>query len=312
MIAVKHLCKKYGPVTALEKITFDIRPKEVVGFLGPNGAGKSTAMKILTGVLAPTSGEVRIDGLDVFTNSLAIRKRIGYLPENNPLYFDMRVESFLRTTGKLRGMSDKDLNIRLEKALAVTGTLDVARKFIGTLSKGYRQRVGLAQALLPDPDILILDEPTVGLDPKQIIEIRELIKKVGKEKTVILCSHILPEVQATCSRMIIINHGKIVANGSPDELAAQTGGISVYQLIVHGPKDKVTESLKSVSCITEIDVSDTKQKLVHIYRATCAADADPRADLFNAIVNGGWTMLELSHHSTSLEDVFLNLTTDES
>lgn len=310
MISVRDLTKQYGSFTALQGVTFDVRPKEVVGFLGPNGAGKSTTMKILTGVLAPTSGEVRVDGMDVLEQTTEVRSRIGALPENNPLYLDMRVESFLQWAGTMRGMSRDALRARIPKVLAATGTEEVRRRYIGTLSKGFRQRTGLAQALLADPEILILDEPTVGLDPKQIIEIRELIRKVGREKTVILCSHILPEVQATCSRIIIISKGRIVASGSPDELAAQTGSASSYTVTIRGPEHAVRTALAALPGVSSVDVLERPEHAVRL-RVVAAADADPRDDIFRATKDGGWALLELAEHQANLEDVFLNLTTKE-
>jgi ABC-2 type transport system ATP-binding protein len=248
MIKVENLTKEYGANRAVDQVSFNVRKGEVLGFLGPNGAGKSTTMKILTCFLAPTSGSAQVAGFDVFDQSLEVRQHVGYLPEDTPLYKDMSVLEHLEFAANMHGMTGDRVHARIKEIGGRCGLSDVAGKLVGELSKGYRQRVGLAQAMLHDPDILILDEPTSGLDPNQIAEIRALIKEVGKEKTVILSTHILPEVQATCSRMLIISGGKLVADGTPDELRAREKATR-YRLVVESNgaapeavKDKVAGS----------------------------------------------------------------------
>src|SRR5947207_12534994 len=221
MIEVEGLTKNYGLTRAVDKVSFSVRRGEVLGFLGPNGAGKSTTMKILTCFLAPTAGRAMVAGHDVFDDSLEVRKRIGYLPEDTPIYRDMTVVEYLQFAAAMRGMERDKVGGRIKEIGGRCGLSNVAGKLVGELSKGYRQRLGLAQAMLHDPDILILDEPTSGLDPNQIVEIRQLIKELGQEKTVILSTHILPEVQATCSRVVIISDGRLVADGRPDDLVAR-------------------------------------------------------------------------------------------
>src|SRR3954462_12318660 len=245
MIEVSSLTKDYGPTRAVDRVTFNVRKGEVLGFLGPNGAAKSTTMKMLTCFLAPTGGTAKVAGFDVFDNSLEVRKRLGYLPEDTPIYRDMTVIDYLRFAAEVRGMEPGNREKRIKEIGGRCGLGDVAGKLVGELSKGFRQRVGLAQAMLHDPDIVILDEPTSGLDPNQIVEIRSLIKEVGKEKTVILSTHILPEVQATCSRVVIIRGGKLVADGTPDELRKRERG-GRYRVVVESsgvPKDAIRDRL---------------------------------------------------------------------
>ena len=227
MIEVEDLRKNYGSFKALRGVTFEVDKGEILGFLGPNGAGKTTTMKVLTGYLYPTGGRATVGGHDVMENSVEVRRRIGYLPENTPLYDDLAVSDYLRYCGKLRGMGGRRLRRRIDDVVAVTDLWPKFRAPIKTLSKGYRQRVGIAQALLHEPDIIILDEPTVGLDPNQVVEVRSLIRSVGRDRTVILCSHILPEVEATCDRVVIIDNGLIVANGTPTALKQEFGGESL-------------------------------------------------------------------------------------
>jgi len=224
MININNLCKYYGETKAVDDISFEIRQGEILGFLGPNGAGKSTTVRVITCFIPPTSGSVTVDGLDVTQQSLEVRRKIGYLPENTPLYQDMNPVEFLRYAAELRHIAKDQINTRIRKMVEVCGLQEVLAKNIAALSKGYRQRVGLAQALIHDPDILILDEPTSGLDPNQIVEIRNMIKELGREKTVILCTHILSEVQATCDRAMIINRGKIVADGTLEQLENSASG----------------------------------------------------------------------------------------
>ncbi len=310
MIQVENLTKDYGPVRAVDRVTFNVRKGEVLGFLGPNGAGKSTTMKMLTCYLSPSGGSARVAGLDVFEHSLEVRKRIGYLPEDTPIYRDMTVLEYLQFAAEIRGMGGA--SARIKEIGGRCGLGDVAGKLIGELSKGYRQRVGLAQAMLHDPDIVILDEPTSGLDPNQIVEIRQLIKEVGREKTVILSTHILPEVQATCSRIIIIGRGKVVADGTPDELRARERG-GRYRVVVAAngvPADAIRTRLGSISGVSRCQ-STTGEDGAHSFTIDAETAEDLRKSLFRAAVDNRWTLLELVRESASLEDVFRNLTTGE-
>jgi ABC-2 type transport system ATP-binding protein len=313
MIQVDSLTKDYGPVRAVDGATFTVRKGEVLGFLGPNGAGKSTTMKILTCFLAPTGGNAKVAGFDVFEQSLEVRKRIGYLPEDTPIYRDMTVLELLRFVADVRGMGGERRNARIKEIGGRCGLGDVAGKLIGELSKGYRQRVGLAQAMIHDPDILVLDEPTSGLDPNQIVEIRELIKEVGKEKTVILSTHILPEVEATCSRMIIISKGKVVADGTPEELRARERG-GRYRVVVEAngvPADAIRTRIGSISGVSRCETV-TGEDGAHAFAIDAATSDDLRKILFRAAVDNKWTLLELVRESASLEDVFRHLTTTSS
>jgi ABC-2 type transport system ATP-binding protein len=312
MIKVENLTKEYGANRAVDQVSFNVRKGEVLGFLGPNGAGKSTTMKILTCFLAPTSGSAQVAGFDVFDQSLEVRQHVGYLPEDTPLYKDMSVLEHLEFAANMHGMSGDRVHARIKEIGGRCGLSDVAGKLVGELSKGYRQRVGLAQAMLHDPDILILDEPTSGLDPNQIAEIRALIKEVGKEKTVILSTHILPEVQATCSRMLIISGGKLVADGTPDELRAREKATR-YRLVVESNgaaadavKDKVAGVSGVVQCLKVAGEDGS-----HTFAIDGEAKNDLRKQLFRAAVDNKWTLLELTREAASLEDVFRNLTTGE-
>ena len=310
MIQVENLTKDYGTVRAVDRVSFNVRKGEVLGFLGPNGAGKSTTMKILTCFLAPTGGTARVAGLDVFDQSLEVRKRIGYLPEDTPLYRDMTVKEYLEFIADVRGMSRSDREGRIKEIGGRCGLGDHAGKLISELSKGYRQRVGLAQAMIHDPDILVLDEPTSGLDPNQIVEIRELIKEVGREKTVILSTHILPEVQATCSRMIIISKGKVVADGTPDELRARERG-GRYRVVVAAngaTSDAIRSKLAGITGVSHCQTV-TGEDGAHSFAVDGATSEDLRRSLFRAAVDNRWTLLELVRESASLEDVFRSLTT---
>jgi ABC-2 type transport system ATP-binding protein len=310
MIQVQNLTKDYGPTRAVDGVTFNVRKGEVLGFLGPNGAGKSTTMKILTSFLAPTGGTAKVAGFDVFEQSLEVRKRLGYLPEDTPIYRDMTVVEYLRFAAEVRGMEPGSREKRIKEIGGRCGLGDVAGKLVGELSKGFRQRVGLAQAMIHDPDIVILDEPTSGLDPNQIVEIRSLIKEVGKEKTVILSTHILPEVQATCSRVLIISGGKLVADGTPDELRAREQG-NRYRLVVEGDSqaaETIKARLVSITGVRTCDkVSGEDGTLT--FAIDGPSTHDLRKPLFRAAVDNKWSLLELTRQAASLEDVFRNLTT---
>ena len=312
MIQVENLTKFYGATRAVDDVTFNVRKGEVLGFLGPNGAGKSTTMKVLTCYLAPTAGRAQVAGFDVFDNSLEVRKHLGYLPEDTPLYKDMTVLEYLQFAAAMRGMASDRSAKRIKEIGGRCGLHEVAGKLVGELSRGYRQRAGLAQAMLDDPDILILDEPTSGLDPNQIVEIRQLIKEVGKEKTVILSTHILPEVQATCSRILIISSGKLVADGSPDELRAREKA-SRYRLLVEA-NGATAEAVKArLGSIKGVSRCETVLGEVgaHAFSLDAAGDEDLRKILFRAAVDNKWTLLELHREAASLETVFRNLTTRE-
>jgi ABC-2 type transport system ATP-binding protein len=314
MIEVDGLTKDYGPTRAVDHVSFSVRRGEVLGFLGPNGAGKSTTMKMLTCFLSPTDGRARVAGFDVFDQSLNVRQHLGYLPEDTPIYRDMTVLEFLHFAAEMRGMSADQAKSRIHDVGVRCGLSDVAGKEVRELSKGYRQRVGLAQAMLHDPDILILDEPTSGLDPNQIVEIRSLIKEIGREKTVILSTHILPEVQATCSRILIISGGKLVADGTPEALRAREKG-GRYRVVVESngvPKESIRDRLASVAGVARVEIlaSHTEQGS-HAFALDAAASADLRKPIFRAAVDNRWTLLELLRESASLEDVFRNLTTGD-
>jgi ABC-2 type transport system ATP-binding protein len=312
MIEVEGLTKDYGPTRAVDGVSFAVRRGEVLGFLGPNGAGKSTTMKMLTCYLAPTAGRARVAGHDVFDSSIEVRRRIGYLPEDTPIYRDMTVVEYLEFAAQMRGMEADRISDRIKEVGQRCGLADVAGKLVGELSKGYRQRVGLAQAMLHDPDILLLDEPTSGLDPNQIVEIRSLIKEIGREKTVVLSTHILPEVQATCSRIVIISGGKLVADGTPEALRARERG-GRYRVVVESngiSKEAIRDRLASLAGVARCEVLSGESG-AHSFAIDAAASDDLRKPIFRTVVDNRWTLLELARESASLEDVFRHLTTRE-
>ncbi len=310
MIRVDNLTKDYGDFRAVNGISFDVKDGEILGFLGPNGAGKSTTLKVMTSYLAPTSGNVFVNDLNVLDNSMEVRDQIGYLPELNPLYQEMNVYDFLKFIGEARNITDKKFRSRLAEVIDLCGLKGVVHKDIRELSKGYKQRVGLAQAIFHDPSILILDEPTTGLDPNQIVEIRQLIRNLGKAKTVIISSHILQEIQATAHRMIIINKGDIVANGTIEELMADFKGRTRINLeILNAGEDSVRgiQNLSPSLKMTEIDV----RKGGSIQTALEFPNTeDFRQQIFEYAVREKWVLLEMSRHKASLEDVFRNLTVE--
>jgi len=308
VIEVEHLTKRFGATVAVNDVSFSVRQGEILGFLGPNGAGKSTTMKILTCYLSPDRGRVRVAGHDIETESLLVRSRIGYLPENTPLYADMGIIEYLKFIARMRGIPSDRINAAVKRAVELTSLQDEITKNIGHLSRGYRQRVGLAQALLHEPDIMILDEPTSGLDPNQIIEIRELIKRIGREKTVLLCTHILPEVTSTCDRAIIIHQGRIVADGTPDDLVhkARRGGSIVTR--IRGPEGVVREKLSTFPQVKAVESNPAGPNDLFSYELTVEENVDLGEDLFRMAVENGWTMSELRHETASLEEVFAQLT----
>jgi ABC-2 type transport system ATP-binding protein len=310
MISVSGLSKNYDQTVAVDNISFEVQKGEVLGFLGPNGAGKTTTMKILTCYMPPNAGSVKVAGMDVHDDSLSIRQKIGYLPEQNPLYHDMDVVDYLRFVSELRGIPKEQHDSRIKRMVEVCGLKEVIGRNIGELSKGYRQRVGLAQAMIHDPDILILDEPTSGLDPNQIMEIRNLIKELGKEKTVILSTHILSEVQATCNRAIIIDRGQIVADGALKDLQAAFHGMEKLTLEVKAPENGCTEKLRAIEHVNSVDEEQVEGE-VRRFTVESEKGHDLREQIFDLTVREGWKMLELHREVTTLEDVFRQLTKGE-
>ncbi|MEM6631686.1 MAG: ATP-binding cassette domain-containing protein [Bacteroidota bacterium] len=305
-IKVNNLTKAYGPQLAVDNISFEVKTGEIVGFLGPNGAGKTTTMKILTCYMAPTQGEVEIGGKDIYKFPEAIKRHIGYLPENNPLYLDMPVMEYLEFVAYMQGMGKGELPARMRSIVSRCGLNREKHKKIGELSKGYRQRVGLAQALIHDPEILILDEPTTGLDPNQIVEIRNLIKEIGTEKTVILSTHILPEVEATCDRIMIINQGKIVADGSADALRNQAQGQEVLKVQIKAPNpDDLFEKLLALAQVASVDplASDPSR-----FELVTKESMSAREAIFHLCVENKWVLTEMTPIETRLEDIFRQLT----
>lgn len=311
MISVQNLTKHYGETKALDGVSFDVRDGEVLGFLGPNGAGKSTTMKIITGFIAPTSGTVKVDGLDVVDDSFAVRAKIGYLPETNPLYTDMKVHEYLDFVAAARQIQKAKRREAIRRMVDVCGLSSVFGKTIDELSKGFRQRVGLAQAMVHDPDILIMDEPTSGLDPNQIVEIRDLIKRIGREKTVVLSTHILPEVMATCSRVVIINQGGIVAQGTTGELTAQTAGRQVVYAKLRASRDAIRSALSAFPEVSSISFADEEPGNAYGFTAEITGERDGRELVYRAAVSHAWGLLELYRKQQNLEDVFRRLTTNE-
>lgn len=305
MIEVVGVHKSFGPVTAVRDVGFTVCAGEVVGFLGPNGAGKSTTMRMLTGYLTPDAGRVTVGGHDVITHSLAARAKIGYLPESAPLYLDMEVTDFLRYIAQLRQVPSREISGRIKEMVGVCGLKEVVGRPIAQLSKGYRQRVGLAAAMIHHPPILILDEPTSGLDPNQIIEIRNLIRELGKERTVILSTHILQEVEATCSRALIIHQGALVGEGTLQELLTRRGGRAKYYLLVNAAEQHIRERA------TRIDTAQLVRctpRTGDWREAVFEARTDVGEQLFDWVVANGWRLRELRKEEASLEDVFRSLT----
>ncbi|MBK8981413.1 MAG: ATP-binding cassette domain-containing protein [Ignavibacteria bacterium] len=309
-IKVENLSKYYGQQAAVNNISFEINTGEIVGFLGPNGAGKSTTMKMITTYLTPNNGKIFVNNVDTETNSMEVRRKIGYLPEQNPLYLDMNVLDYLEYAAELESVPKADIPKAIKKMVDVCGLGEVQHKDIGELSKGFRQRVGLAQAMIHDPEVLILDEPTSGLDPNQIIEIRNLIKKLGKEKTLVLSTHIMQEVEATCDRVLIINKGEIVADGSPDTLQSKFKGQLDITLILKKDSTDKALILKAVSSIKNIDkarILKEDENSIH-FSLTGLKGSDVREEIFKKIVSMNMVLLGLHQEETSLEDIFRQLT----
>jgi ABC-2 type transport system ATP-binding protein len=304
MIRVEGLTKDYGARRAIDQLTFHADPGEIVGFLGPNGAGKTTTMRILTGYMPPTSGTAQVAGFDIIENSLDVRRRVGYLPETVPLYPDMSVFEYLKFMGDLRHL--KDVEDRVDEVLELVSMTDRADGYIGNLSKGMRQRIGLAQALLHRPEVLILDEPTIGLDPAQIIEVRNLIRNLGQDRTVLLSTHILSEAQQVCNRILIINKGRIVVEDTPDHLTARMAGAQRISIRVRDVEDGLEAALGSIPGV--LGVLKSNSGTVEI---ESAAGQDIRPEVARALVNAGFDLLEMRSVHMSLEDIFMELTRDE-
>jgi len=310
MIEVENLTKRYGPTLAVSEVSFNVQKGEVLGFLGPNGAGKTTTMRVITGFLPPTQGKVRVAGYDVTEEPLEAKRRTGYLPESPPVYPDMTVDEYLTFVARIKGVPRRDVRKRLNEVVEKCAATEVRRRQIGKLSKGYRQRVGLAQALIHNPDVLVLDEPTAGLDPKQIIETRELIKGLAGQHTVVLSTHILPEVSKTCQRVVVINAGLIVAVGTPDELTRRLQGFETVLITVDGPAAEIMDKFQRVGGVNWVEPRDSSQGRVTL-EVHSEKDKDVRAELAQAVVESGWKLLELKTSGLSLEDIFLKLTTKD-
>jgi ABC-2 type transport system ATP-binding protein len=311
VISVKHLTKTFGRTVAVDDISFEVTRGEVVGFLGPNAAGKSTTMRMLTCYLAPDAGTAVVAGYDVLDAPLEVRKRVGYLPESAPLYLDMDVIAYLEFVADVRGIPSAERARRIRKMVEVCGLGGMVGRTVGTLSKGYRQRVGLAQTLIHDPDILILDEPTTGLDPSQIIEIRELVKQIGRERTVILSTHILPEVEVTCTRVLIINEGRIVASGTPQELQSVAGGEHSIYVSVNSRGAPVEDALGRIRSVRSVERLGEEKGGYATYLLKAVDGVDVGEEVFKAALAGNWTLNELRRETLSLEAIFLKLTTKE-
>jgi gliding motility-associated transport system ATP-binding protein len=310
LIKVENLTKRYAAKTAIEGMSFEVQKGEILGFLGPNGAGKTTTMRIITGFMPASSGSVRVDGFDVFDTPLDVRRRIGYLPENPPLYPEMNVAGYLRFVAKIKGVPKDRIDSEVKRVMDRVSITDVQERIIAKLSKGYKQRVGIAQALLGDPPVLILDEPTIGLDPKQIHEVRELIKGLAGNHTVVLSTHILPEVEQTCHRVIIIDRGRIVAVDTPQNLRFQLQGAERIFIEVAGPAAEVLAKLSATPGVINVRELNA-QNGQHRFQIEGQLHKDIRSDLARVVVQSGWGLLELQSASMSLEDIFLKLTTAE-
>jgi ABC-2 type transport system ATP-binding protein len=312
-ISVRNLTKVYGEQKAIDEISFEVKTGEILGFLGPNGAGKTTTMKIVTCYMPPTSGAVEVDGLNIVEHSLEVRRKIGYLPELNPLYHDMSVTEYLEYSAQLHSLTSGTISHRMKEMVTVCGLESVRHKDIGELSKGYRQRVGLAQAMIHDPEVLILDEPTSGLDPNQIVEIRNLIKELGRAKTVVLSTHILSEVQATCDRVLIINEGRIVADGTPEQLQQSFhSGDAItleFKTSAANPLEEIAPKLGAITGVTGVELTSYKDS-VSRFAVSVEKGKDVREAAFRVAVNEGWVLLEMQRRTTSLEEVFHKLTTE--
>ena len=305
MLEIRDLTKTYGKRVAVNNISFSVAKGEIVGFLGPNGAGKTTTMRVITGYLMPTSGEVSVAGFNMRTRSREGRKRIGYMPEIVPLYTDMTTRAYLTYVGRLRGLDRKRCMTQIDRLVELCGLEEYIDTIVGKLSKGFRQRVGLAQAIIHEPDVLILDEPTVGIDPIQVAQTRELIKELGREHTILLSTHILPEVSMICERVIIIHQGRIVARDSIEDISAALKGGNRLQLTVEGPPEEVADELKRIGTVRDV----TYESPFHL--VLYDSEQNPQSAITELMVRNGWTLLAMQKTDMSLEDIFLDLTTVE-
>jgi ABC-2 type transport system ATP-binding protein len=310
MVEARELTKYYGDFRAIENLTFEVKKGEIIGLLGPNGAGKTTTMRIITGFMPPSSGTTLISGFDMVDQSLEARASIGYLPETVPLYTEMTVEGYLSFMGSIRGMSSKLIRSRIGDVIESCKLGDYQKSLIGKLSKGFRQRVGIAQAVLHEPKVLVLDEPTIGIDPIQVVETRQLIRNLAGDHTVILSSHILPEVSMLCSRVLIINQGQIVAEDSPGELANRLQGVERLEVEVQGPREAVTIALEKIRGVISVVCSSNSEDR-NIYKIQARRGLDLRPTVSRAVISNGWSLLNLQLVSMSLEEIFLKLTTEE-
>lgn len=310
MIEVTGLTKLYGEHVAIQDINFTVKDGEIVGFLGPNGAGKTTTMKILTCFMPATYGSARVDGFDIFEKPMDVKRRIGYLPDTPPVYPELTVKSYLHFVAEIKDVPFRQRKARVWQVMKDTRLDDVADRLIGHLSRGYQQRVGIAQALVHDPKVLILDEPTVGLDPNQIREVRELIKQLGRQRTIILSTHILPEVSVTCERIIVINQGRIVANGTEEELKGAFGSQGTYQLAAKGPRKDLEEALPKLAGVKSIQFQHSFDE-VHHFELKTVEGKEIREELFGVFAQKKWPIYELKPPGVTLEDVFMRLTRTE-
>ncbi len=312
MIQVDKLTKIYGEFTAIDRVSFNVEKGEVLGFLGPNGAGKTTTMRILTCYTPATKGQASVAGFDVRAQSMEVRKRIGYLPENIPLYDEMTVQAYLRFMAEAKGHRKAKARKAVDQAVEECGLGEVYKRLIDHVSRGFRQRVGLAQAVLGDPDVLVLDEPTIGLDPQQIVEIRNLIKNMAGRRTVILSSHILPEVSMTCQKVLIINRGEIVASGTPEEMVADLSDAHKTEITAMGSSTDIAAALRNVSGVHTVEITrEAKDGGIGEYLVDFDAGKDPRADMALAITGAGYGLLEMRTRGLSLEDVFIRIVAGE-
>ena len=309
MIEVSNMTKYYGNFLAVENVNFKIKKGEIVGFLGPNGAGKTTTMRVITGFIPPTTGSAKIAGFDAVSDSLEVRKRIGYLPETVPLYTDMTIKDYLQFMGSIRSMASNDIKNRIPEVVDICRLGDYRDTLIGKLSKGFRQRVGIAQAILHEPDVLVLDEPTIGIDPIQVVETRKLIKDLSGEHTLILSTHILPEVSMLCERVLIIHEGSIVAEDTPNNLSDRLQGVERVEMEIRGPIDTVTKAITNINGVIKC-ASDGEGNHAR-YNIQVERGLDLRERLAKTIVSNGWALLQLNLLSMTLEEIFLKLTTKE-
>jgi ABC-2 type transport system ATP-binding protein len=302
--------KRYGRVTAVDDVSFRVERGEILGFLGPNGAGKTTTMRVLTGYMPPSEGRATVAGFDVFDQAIEAKRRTGYLPETPPLYPDMTVREYLDFVGRIKGVPPKERKQRVATVMERTRVTDMAARHCGKLSKGYRQRVGLAQALIHNPEVLILDEPTAGLDPKQIIETRELIRSLGGDHTIVLSTHILPEVAQTCHRVVIINRGRVVAVDTPENLTARLKGAETMYAHVDAPGEDAASALAAIPGVTRVAAGD-QRGTTGAFEVESQRGTDVRREIARTVVMRGWGLLELRPMRMSLEEIFLQVTTDE-